>query len=61
MVKYRIEEEKVYDISNGYYILTKRHWWSFWKYLRNEDRMVIKFDTRRKAQAYVNFRLNKGK
>lgn len=60
MAKYKIEEEQVYGINNGYYILVKRRWWSFWKYLRNEDRMVIKFDTRRKAQAHINFNL-KGK
>lgn len=57
MAKYKIEEEQVYGINNGYYILTKKHWWNRWRYLRNENRMVIKFDTRRKAQAHINFNL----
>lgn len=59
MAKYKIEQEQIYGINNGYYILVKRYWWSFWRYLRNEDRMVIKFDTRRKAQAYINFNLKR--
>lgn len=61
MAKFKIEEEVIFGINNGYYILVKKHWWSFWKYLRNKDKVVIKFDSRRKAQAYINFNANSKK
>jgi hypothetical protein len=59
MAKYKIEIEEIYGINNGYYILIKKSWWTPWKYLKDKNKIIIKFDTRRKAQAYINFNLTK--
>jgi hypothetical protein len=56
MTKYKIIEKE-----KSFFISSKKSWWPFWRYLRTENRIVIKFDTRRKAQAYVNFKLNRKK
>ena len=59
MAKFKIEEELIYGLTNGYYILTKKYWFSRWKYLRDKNKLIIKFDTKRKAQAYLNFNVPK--
>lgn len=59
MAKYKIETEEIYGINNGYYILIKKAWWRPWSYLKDKNKLIIKFDTRRKAQAYINFNLTK--
>jgi len=59
MVKYKIQEEKIYEISNGYYVLIKNNWWSRWKYVKRADGIIAKYDTRRAAQAYINLNFKK--
>jgi hypothetical protein len=59
MVKYKIQEEIIYGINNGYYILTKKHWWSFWQYVKHTNGMIAKYSNRRAAQAYINLRSQK--
>ncbi len=56
MTKYKIEEEVIYGINNGYYVLVKNNWWSRWKYIKNAEGLIVKHGTRRGAQAYINMK-----
>ena len=59
MTKYKIQAEEIYGINNGYYVLVKKHWWSFWKYAKRIDGIIIKYSTKKAAQAYINLNAKK--
>jgi len=56
MAKYKIEEDRVYGMTVGYYIMIKRHWWSLWRYLRATDGSITRYESKRAAQAIINLR-----
>jgi hypothetical protein len=56
MAKYKIEEEKVYGMTIGFYVKVKRNWWSLWRYLRATDGTITKYETKKGAQAAINLR-----
>lgn len=59
MAKYKIEEEKVAGVTMNYFIKMKSKWWTFWIYARDKNGAIVKYSTKKGAQAYINLNTKK--
>jgi hypothetical protein len=52
------KDYKIVEVKNGYetkYAVKKRFLWFFWKSIKNNAGFKIVYDSKRAAQAYINF------
>ncbi len=50
---YKIEEVQVNELTK--YVVRKKAFWIFWNDVKDAQGDVIIYETKRKAQAYINF------
>jgi hypothetical protein len=52
------KDYKIEEVQYGYttkYVVKKRTFWFFWKTIKNNAGFDMQYDTKRGAQAYINF------